>query len=549
MPKLTRQQLHVVEDAALAAELADPERRPLLLGDLDARIRTHLPTKSRPSDQLASDLAELNTLDLLPFWLRQAIRLSVTPHTIATFEDALHTVQPPPTMSAALSHAELVAWLDVQLGRWQKDITAVARRSPGAADDFRADALALVQRLQRGEPVQLGQALTAIYTRAGLPAPRPPTQEALEALGPVRGPESNSLFLGRLTRLLGQSEQLLQKAAVVAGAIKNALNTPPQATGPAMTVPGSPSADAVSIVVITALPKEEAAVRKVLGLNFRQDASGPVSRTYHLGVLPAANGGSHTVAVVRLTDMGNNSAAIAATNAVHHFPRARHLIMCGIAGGARHESDVQKPLDLAASEHDVRLGDIVVSDRNGVVQYDMVKEGARGIKEYRHPPRPPGPTLLRATQHLQTETLLGNRAWEAHLALAATLEGAGRPPDNLNAKGEAIEYPQDPARRAEWPRVFSGTIAASNTLLKNPKHRDTLQAKFKVKAIEMEGSGVADASWEAERDGYLVVRGICDYCDRDKGNFWQMPAAVAAAAYTRAVIEAMAAQQDASPRP
>jgi nucleoside phosphorylase len=67
---------------------------------------------------------------------------------------------------------------------------------------------------------------------------------------------------------------------------------------------------------------------------------------------------------------------------------------------------------------------------------------------------------------------------------------------------------------------------------------DQLRDKFKVKAIEMEASGIANATWNREV-GYLVVRGICDYCDSHKNDDWQQYAAVVAAAYTRALIESM----------
>jgi hypothetical protein len=59
-----------------------------------------------------------------------------------------------------------------------------------------------------------------------------------------------------------------------------------------------------------------------------------------------------------------------------------------------------------------------------------------------------------------------------------------------------------------------------------------------MKAIEMEGSGVADASWEAGCP-YLIIRGICDYCDQNKNDEWQNYAAVVAAAYTRTLLESL----------
>jgi hypothetical protein len=54
----------------------------------------------------------------------------------------------------------------------------------------------------------------------------------------------------------------------------------------------------------------------------------------------------------------------------------------------------------------------------------------------------------------------------------------------------------------------------------------------------MEGAGVADATWTYQA-GYLVVRGICDYCDANKGDVWQAYAALIAAAYTQALLESI----------
>ena len=87
-------------------------------------------------------------------------------------------------------------------------------------------------------------------------------------------------------------------------------------------------------------------------------------------------------------------------------------------------------------------------------------------------------------------------------------------------------------------QVFLGAIGSANILLKNPARRDEIRNKFGVRAIEMEGSGIADATWDLEV-GYLVVRGICDYADMKKNDRWQTYAAIVAAGYTRALIESM----------
>lgn len=288
----------------------------------------------------------------------------------------------------------------------------------------------------------------------------------------------------------------------------------------------------VTIGILTALPKEFAAVQTMLEQPVSWTAPGRGGgRRYKLGEVPSMEGGSHVVAVALLPDMGNNSAAARATQLLQHFPDVTHLLMCGIAGGVPRPSE---------PEHDVRLGDIVVSDRNGVVQYDLVKERPDGSKEHRHPPRPPGAALLDAVRHLDADALLGEEPWVEFLQRGERIKHAARPDDSLDARGEPITYPPSPERDACRPRIFTGTVAAANSLLKNREHRDYLRDRFGVKAIEMEGSGIADATWLSDRAGYLVIRGICDYCDEHKGDLWQGYAAVAAAAYARALLASIA---------
>ena len=117
----------------------------------------------------------------------------------------------------------------------------------------------------------------------------------------------------------------------------------------------------------------------------------------------------------------------------------------------------------------------------------------------------------------------------------------GRPEvatDVLIGPSGIVTHPSDPHRRDDQPRVFLGPIASANTLLKDPVRRDALHDRFGAKAVEMEGSGISDASW-SHGIGYLVVRGICDYCDANKNNVWQKYAAMSAAAYVRALLESM----------
>ena len=279
--------------------------------------------------------------------------------------------------------------------------------------------------------------------------------------------------------------------------------------------------DRVEIGIITALPKEFAAMEALL------DHAQPVAldvgrgsgRRYVVGEIPGERR-KHFVVLALLTEMGNNSAAARATLLFQHFPRVRHLIMCGIAGG------VPRP---NFPDQDVQLGDVVISDRQGVVQYDLTKQEPNEV-QHRHPPRPPSAELLEAVQFLQVEELKGNRPWETLIARAqGALANSARP----------VDEPEGVSSRPAFPRIITGTIASANRLLKDPVCRDALASKFGVKAVEMEGSGIADAAWIAEAAGYLVVRGICDHCDERKSDRWQLYAAIAAAAYVRALLESM----------
>ncbi len=292
-----------------------------------------------------------------------------------------------------------------------------------------------------------------------------------------------------------------------------------------------------TIGIITALPKEYAAVNVLLenkNDKYKIPGSG-AGRRYCLGEILSEKGNKHNL-VLATAGMGNNIAATRASLLLEHFPNVKSIIMVGIAGG------VPNPCKDKIDDH-VRLGDIVVSNENGVIQYDLIKQEIQEIT-HRNPPRPPGASLLEAVGYLEAEEILGNRPWGKYVVQALSQLKIGRPSDDKDIlydscnQDEAIPHPKDPKRIKGQPRVFTGPIASANILQKDPNARDKLRDKFKVKAIEMEASGIADATWNHEA-GYLVVRGICDYCDSHKNDDWQQYAAVVAAAYTRALIESM----------
>jgi nucleoside phosphorylase len=326
-----------------------------------------------------------------------------------------------------------------------------------------------------------------------------------------------------------------QRVEYQGDASRTATSSAQDATEATSEKPGceSSSTRAPNLGIITALPEEFDAVRLMLA-NFqrhRTDGSGG-AQEYGIGEIVSPRGGVHSVVLARTLTMGNSSAALRAQKLLADFPTVESIIMCGIAGGVPNR---------ASSDDHVRLGDIVVSDRRGVIQYDFGKQLADAF-EVRSSPRPPSAKLLEAVHLLEEEELAGHRPWTKLLEEALQVRSVSRPNEAtdvlLSNKGRKVAHPSDPRPR---PRVFHGPIASSNAVQGDATRRDALRDKFKVKAVEMEGSGVADATWEYEKAGYLVVRGICDYCDaRNKGSQtdkWKYYAAMAAAAYLRALLE------------
>jgi nucleoside phosphorylase len=166
--------------------------------------------------------------------------------------------------------------------------------------------------------------------------------------------------------------------------------------------------------------------------------------------------------------MGNQMAGAVTTQALNSFPGIEHIILVGIAAGC--------PNPAKSAEH-VRLGDIVVPDHRGIVQYDNVKETADNVQHRGHP-QLPSARMIQAARELDVEGELGKRSWEAWIEKGAReYEKAVRKIDVLHDGTKEIEHPPDPDRRPGLPRVHRGAIASADTLQKNPTRRDMLRDK------------------------------------------------------------------------
>lgn len=288
------------------------------------------------------------------------------------------------------------------------------------------------------------------------------------------------------------------------------------------------------IGIVTALPKEFAAVRAMMDDLKEYPVQGDPN-TYWVGTIPSLPSGGcskNHIVVTSLPKIGTNIAASVSTNLLRSFLNVRDVLMVGIAGGIPNPKDPEKH---------TRLGDIVVPRDGRIMQCDMRKIEA-GHVEIRDATTTPSARMISRVNLLETKRLEGEHPWEHHIERAYNLEGATRPEEETDVlhdpqnPNKVIKHPKDPTRRKGQPKIHYGSIGSTNVLLKDPCYRDQLKEKYGILAIEMESSGIADSTW-MHGVHCMVIRGISDYCDKYKNDLWQTHAAIAAAAYTRALLE------------
>jgi nucleoside phosphorylase len=270
--------------------------------------------------------------------------------------------------------------------------------------------------------------------------------------------------------------------------------------------------------------------------------------TYTLGRV-----GQHNVVIACLPagQTGNNSAATVAAQMRFSFREIRYCLMVGIGGGT------------PSADHDIRLGDVVVSipgrQNGGVVQYDFGKTMVEGRFVHTGHLSSPPTNLLTALNVLQAEhELNGSR-------FASYLEAMNNPKLRLKFAYPGAEHDQlfqaeydhvggsasceqcdvskriaRPVRDDPGPVIHYGTIASGNQVMKHGGTRDRLGRELGVLCFEMEAAGLMNEF------PCVVIRGICDYADSHKNKLWQEHAAAIAAAYAKELLGSMPTDQSAS---
>ncbi|CAH0037843.1 unnamed protein product [Clonostachys solani] len=304
---------------------------------------------------------------------------------------------------------------------------------------------------------------------------------------------------------------------------------------------------------ICAVVTEHVAARALLDqIHDGPDTQAPNdNNTYTLGEI-----GMHNVVIAVLPDgeYGTSSAASVAKDMLRTFTNIRIALMVGIGGGA------------PSAVNDIRLGDIVVSSpRNGVggvIQYDFGKaiqgQGFCRTGILNQPPalvrtavtalraeyisdghnlqdvissvleKKPRLRKAYAQPDLNSDILYGP-AYLHHDGTCCTV-------DDVNDESKVIIRP--PRDEDDDTLVIHyGLIASGNALMKDASIRDKVAAETSVLCFEMEAAGLMNQC------PFLVIRGICDYSDTHKNKSWQGYAAMAAAAYARALLHRIPASK------
>ncbi|KAI3167086.1 hypothetical protein DTO039G3_6353 [Penicillium roqueforti] len=232
--------------------------------------------------------------------------------------------------------------------------------------------------------------------------------------------------------------------------------------------------------------------------------------------------GEHNVVIAVLPDgeYGTASAASVATNMLSSFHNIRIGLMVGIGGGVPSEN------------HDIRLGDVVVSASRGS-ESAILRAAMAGIRtQYERK----GHQLEEAINGIFGKNMRLRRKYKRPEPMTDRLFL----PEVIHHQADCAKCAVDPStlvlrsERADDednPAIHYGLIASGNQLMKNALIRDQLAAEKDVLCFEMEAAGLMNTF------PCLVIRGICDYSDSHKNKEWQGYAAMVAAAYAKDLLK------------
>ncbi|KAF5243389.1 hypothetical protein FANTH_8211 [Fusarium anthophilum] len=294
---------------------------------------------------------------------------------------------------------------------------------------------------------------------------------------------------------------------------------------------------------VCALPLEMAAARGMLD-RVHSNLGQQDPEDHNSYILGEIQGHKIAIACLPAGIYGTNPAATVAKDLLRTFKSIRFGLLVGIGGGA------------PSSQHDIRLGDVVISQPSGhfggIVQHDRGKILPQGEFQRTGSQNMPPQFLLSALSclqatHMTEESRVPDFLSQLNAKTSKRMKGKFSYPGILNDRLYQAEYDhvkQGNATCAECdeskvinredrgdtdPYFHYGIIASGNQVIKDGKTRERLSQEYGALCFEMEAAGLYNFPC-------LVVRGICDYADSHKNKNWQEYAAATAAAFAKELL-------------
>lgn len=213
----------------------------------------------------------------------------------------------------------------------------------------------------------------------------------------------------------------------------------------------------------------------------------------------------YDIVLAKTSDMGSrnvNSVENVINRAIQIF-RPRYIVMPGIAAG----------LDDGMS-----IGDVVIADK--IIGYESEKIAPYEVIG-RYPEfRSPRLFNLFCSANVHTFNLFLKTVIQKNISEEASMLPTAKSDCKTNCPKEVEKgfSWQDSVNSYNYPRVHTGNYISGEILLNNAEYRHYLKSKFKeAVALDMEGVGVASASTFNRVYDWLVIKGISDFGDGNKG--------------------------------
>jgi len=313
-----------------------------------------------------------------------------------------------------------------------------------------------------------------------------------------------------------------------------------------------------TIAIVTSKYNEKLAVdammtNKTTYVRFKTEGE---SNVYTIGEI-----GSHKVVTTKIPQLGRQMAAqISSGNTMTRllgtFSDVEHVLLVGVAGGVPHYTDYYKH---------VRLGDIVMATPNqkGFMYIFCDKiETDRDSGQMQYALKSWSPhdmTIQRIFENIQEDFINNPSAcpWEGYikdgqLLLQGQEVGFLRPSSEtdklyMNIGGnDVIEVghpapPPNQPHRDGQPVLRAGSIGSGKPIISDDALRLDFSTRHNCVSFDTEFDQVLESIVGNRKDSFAFIRGISDYLDGTKNVEWQPYAALAAAAFTKTLIERLPA--------